>query len=73
MDIITVNSNKKHFKKNFRILLSEFLIKAGKIKKLLEVSKGNFTYISCKKKGNDKNFVALFYFLIYATLIAPFS
>ena len=45
----------------------------GKIKKVLEVSKGNLTYKSGKKKGNDENFVALFYFIISATLIAPFS
>ena len=44
------------------------------MKKVLEVSKGKFTYISCKKKGNDENFVALFLFsIIYATLIVPFS
>ena len=44
------------------------------MKKVLEISKGKITYISCKKKGNDENLVALFLFsIIYATLIVPFS
>ena len=44
------------------------------MKKALEVSKGKFMYISCKKKDNDENLVALFLFsIIYATLIVPFS